>query len=129
MAVMNSLAVVAQIAFVMGMILTGSGAAHAQTMADVSGRYNCAQMTLAGKAVPCIAAMLDLKNDGSFEVRGREGSYMVKGEWVELNGSVLKSRAKIEAGHKIVFRYHTKKGLCEITFERRVAELGKRALG
>ena len=129
MALMKSIGVVARIAFVMGMISAGSGAAHAQTMADVSGRYDCAQMTLAGKTVPCIVATLDLKNDGSFEVRGREGSYMVKGEWVELNGSVLKSRAKIEAGHKIVFRYHTKKGLCEITFERRVAELGKRALG
>jgi hypothetical protein len=106
-----------------------AGAAGQTQTADVSGRYDCAQMKVAGKTVPCIVATLDLKNDGSFEVRGREGNYMVKGEWVELNGSVLKSRAKIEAGHKIVFRYHTKKGLCEITFERRVAELGKRALG
>ena len=114
-------------------VLAGLGLASAavgQTQAaDVSGRYDCAEMKVAGKTVPCIIATLDLKNDGSFEVRGREGSYMVKGEWVELNNSVLKSRAKIEAGHKIVFRYHTKKGLCEITFARRVAELGKRALG
>ena len=129
MALMKRIEVMARIAFALGILLAGSGAAHAQTMADVSGRYDCAPMRLAGKNVACIAAMLDLKNDGSFEVRGREGSYLVKGEWVELNGSVLKSRAKIEAGHKIVFRYHTKKGLCEITFERRVAELGKRALG
>lgn len=118
----------AGIAFLAGLGLASGVAGQAQT-ADVSGRYDCAQMKVAGKTVPCIVATLDLKNDGSFEVRGREGSYLVNGEWVELNGSVLKSRAKIEAGHKIVFRYHTKHGLCEITFERRVAELGKRALG
>jgi hypothetical protein len=53
----------------------------------------------------------------------------VTGNWVELNGAVLKSRAKIEAGHKIVFRFYNKKGLCEMIYERRVAELGKIRLG
>jgi len=79
-------------------------------------------------ALGLVLRALDLKNDGHFEVRGREGSYLVSGEWVELNNSILKSRAKIEAGHRIVFRYYSKRGLCEVTFERRVAELGKRAL-
>ena len=33
---------------------------------------------------------------------------------------------QIEPGHKIVLRYYGKHGLVEMTFERRVAELGKR---
>jgi hypothetical protein len=70
-----------------------------------------------------------LKSDGRFELQGREGEYLVTGNWVELNSAVLKSRAKIEAGHKIVFRFYNKKRLCEMIYERRVAELGKTKLG
>lgn len=99
----------------------------AQTV-DVSGRYECAQAKVAGKVVPCGDALLTLKNDGKFELRGWEGSYLVNGQWVELTDSVVKSRAKIEAGHKIVFRYRGKHGWCEMTYERRVAELGKTSL-
>jgi hypothetical protein len=95
---------------------------------DVSGRYECAHAKVAGKVVPCAAALLTLKNDGKFELRGWEGSYLVNGEWVELTDSVVKSRAKIAAGHKIVFRYHGKHGWCEMIFERRLAELGKTSL-
>jgi len=50
--------------------------------------------------VPCTAPPLSLKSDGKFELQGREGDYLVSGNWVELNGTVLKSRAKREAGHK-----------------------------
>jgi hypothetical protein len=92
---------------------------------DLAGEYECMQAKVAGKVVPCKAAPLSLKSDGHFELQGREGDYLVKGTWVELNGTILKSRAKIEAGHKIVFRFYNKKGLCEMTYERRVAELGK----
>src|ERR1700680_4663830 len=97
--------------------------AKSQTI-DVSGRYECARARVGGKVVPCAAAPLTLK-DGKFELRGWEGSYLVNGEWVELTDSVVKSRAKIAAGHKIVFRYHGKHGWCEMIFERRLAELGK----
>lgn len=92
---------------------------------DVAGQYVCAEAHVAGKTVACTASPLSLKSDGKFELQGREGEYLVNGHWVELNGAVLKSRAKIEAGHKIVFRFHNKKGVCEMIFERRVAELGK----
>jgi hypothetical protein len=102
-------------------------ASHAQTV-TVSGRYQCASATVEGKTVPCSAAPLTLKNDGRFELRGWEGNYLVTGEWVELSDSVVRSRAKIEAGHKIVFRYHGKHGWCEMVFERRVAEMGKTSL-
>lgn len=95
----------------------------------VAGEYVCAEAHVAGKTVPCKAAPLNLKSDGTFELQGREGEYLVSGNWVELNGAVLKSRAKIEAGHKIVFRFYNKKGLCEMIYERRVAELGKTQLG
>jgi hypothetical protein len=103
-------------------------AGHAQTI-NVSGRYQCATAKVQGKVVPCNAAPLTLKNDGKFELRGWEGSYLVMGEWVELSDTIVRSRAKIEPGHKIVFRYHGKHGWCEMVYERRVAELGKTSLG
>lgn len=108
-------------------LLLCSAAARAQS-ANVTGEYECTEAKVAGKAVPCKAAPLSLKSDGRFELQGREGEYLVTGSWVELNGAVLKSRAKIEAGHRIVFRFYNKKGLCEMIYERRVAELGKTKL-
>jgi len=81
-----------------------------------------------GKVIPCVAAPLILKKDGRFELRGWEGSYLVDGEWVELTDSLIKARAKIVPGHKIVIRYVGKHGLVEMTYERRVVELGKTAL-
>jgi hypothetical protein len=101
--------------------------APAQTT-EVAGEYVCAEAHVAGKTVPCKAAPLNLTTDGKFELKGREGEYLVSGNWVELNGAVLKSRAKIEAGHRIVFRFHNKQGLCEMIYERRVAILGKTSL-
>ena len=84
---------------------------------------------LAGKTVACTAAPLNLTTDGKFELERREGEYLVNGSWVELKSRVLKSRAKIEAGHRIIFRFHCKQGMCEMIFERRVAELGNTNLG
>jgi len=105
-----------------------AGVGKAQTV-DVSGRYQCAEAKVRGKVVPCTAAPLTLKNDGKFELRGWEGSYLVNGQWVELSDSAVKSRARIAPGHKIVFRYRGKHGWCEMTYERRLAELGKTSLG
>jgi hypothetical protein len=102
-------------------------AARAQAP-TVSGRYQCATASIQGKAIPCNAAPLTLKNDGRFELRGWEGKYLVTGDWVELSDDVVRSRAKIEPGHKIVFRYRGKHGWCEMVYERRVAELGKTSL-
>jgi hypothetical protein len=99
----------------------------AQTV-DVSGRYQCAKAKVHGKEIPCKAAPLILKNDGRFELRGWEGSYLVNGQWVELSDALIKTRAKIEPGHRIVLRYYGKHGAVEITYERRVADLGKTAL-
>ena len=96
---------------------------------DVAGQYVCSEARVAGKPVPCTAPPLSLKSDGKFELQGREGDYLVSGNWVELDGTVLKSRAKREAGHKIVFRFTNSKGACEMIYERRVAEMGKTKLG
>ena len=96
---------------------------------DVAGQYVCSEAKVAGKPVPCTAPPLSLKSDGKFELQGREGEYLVSGNWVELNGTVLKSRAKREAGHKIVFRFTNSKGSCELIYERRLAEMGKTKLG
>lgn len=95
---------------------------------QIAGEYVCAEARVAGKTVPCKAAPLSLKTDGKFELQGREGDYLVSGNWVELNGRVLKSRAKIAEGHRIVFRFYNKKGLCEMIYERRVVDLGKTQL-
>jgi hypothetical protein len=104
-------------------------AASAKAQSEiVAGQYACKEATVAGKSVPCTVAPLSLKPDGHFELQGREGEYLVSGNWVELNGTILKSRAKIESGHKIVFRFYNKKGLCEMIYERRVTELGKTKL-
>jgi hypothetical protein len=103
-------------------------AVHAQTV-NVSGRYQCASAKVQGRVVPCKAAPLTLRNDGKFELRGWEGNYNVTGSWVELSDTIVRSRAKIEPGHKIVFRYYGKHGWCEMVYERRLAELGKTSLG
>ena len=95
---------------------------------DVSGRYECSAAKLAGKSIKCTAAPLTLRNDGRFELRGWEGTYLVTGEWVEMSDALIKARAKIEPGHKIVLRYYGKHGLVEMTFVRRVADLGKTLL-
>jgi hypothetical protein len=108
-------------------LMLWTGKATAETP-ELAGEYVCVEAQVAGKTVPCNAAPLSLKTDGHFELQGREGEYLVNGSWVELNGTVLKSRAKIEAGHRIVFRFKNKKGLCEMIYERRVAELGKTQL-
>jgi len=113
----------------LGASLLFSGATAKAQSANVTGEYECTEARVAGKPLPCKSAPLSLKSDGRFELQGREGQYLVTGNWVELNGAVLKSRAKIEAGHKIVFRFYNKKGLCEMIYERRVAELGKTKLG
>lgn len=94
----------------------------------VAGDYACVEARVAGKTVPCKGTPLSLKTDGKFQFEGREGEYLVIGSWVELNGRVVKSRAKIEEGHRIVFRFYNKKGLCEMIYERRVVDLGKTQL-
>ena len=104
-----------------------NAALHAQTV-NLSGRYQCSEAKVRGKVIPCTAAPLTLKKDGRFELRGWEGSYLVSGQWVELTDSLIRARAKIEPGHKIVIRYFGKHGLVEMTYERRLAELGKTAL-
>lgn len=96
--------------------------------ATLSGRYECVQVIQHQTVTACTAAPLILKNDGHFALRGWEGSYLVNGQWVELSDSLLKARAKIEPGHKIVLRYVGKNGIVEMVYERRVAELGKTAL-
>lgn len=96
--------------------------------ANVSGRYQCVQAKIRGKVIACNAAPLILKSDGKFELRGWEGNYLVNGQWVELSDSLIRTRAKIEPGHKILLRYYGKHGFVEMTYERRVVELGKTAL-
>src|SRR5258708_26007266 len=85
---------------------------QAQTV-DVSGRYQCAQAKVRGKVIPCKAAPLILKNDGHFELRGWEGSYLVTGGWVGLSDFLIKTPAKSETGQKKLLGYHGKQHVGE----------------
>ena len=102
-------------------------ASHAQS-SNVAGRYQRVEVKNQGRTTACASAPLILKHDGRFELRGWEGSYLVDGNWVELSDSSLKTRAKIEPGHRIVLRYRSSHGLVEMVYERRVADLGKTSL-
>ena len=94
----------------------------------IAGKYECAHVKVHGKLKPCSSAQLTLKNDGRFELRGWEGEYVVSGEYVELSDKSLKSKAKLEPGFKLVFRYHGKNGIVEVTYERRLRAPGGEAL-
>jgi hypothetical protein len=85
-------------------------------------------MKVHGKTAPCEGAPLILKQDGRFEIRGREGGYRVRGDWLILSDSEKTSRARIVPGHRLIFQYPCGASACEVTFERRVADLGKTSL-
>lgn len=99
----------------------------AQT-AGIAGKYQCAQVKEHGKVKPCGSAQLNLKTDGHFELRGWEGDYIVSGEYVELSDKQVKSKAKLEPGYKLVFRYHGKDGIVEVTYQRRQNAPGNETL-
>jgi hypothetical protein len=94
----------------------------------IAGKYQCAHVKVHGKVKACSSAQLTLKNDGRFELRGWEGEYVVSGEYVELSDKSVKSKAKLEPGYKLVFRYHGKDGIVEVTYERRLSAPGGAAL-
>lgn len=94
----------------------------------VAGHYQCTEVRLNGKMAPCKSAPLILKSDGSFEIHGREGQYQVNGHWLLLSDEVKHTKAKLVPGYKIVFRYRYRGGICEVTFQRKFAELGNSSL-
>ena len=95
---------------------------------SIAGKYQCARVKVHGKVKTCSSAQLTLKNDGRFELRGWEGEYVVSGQYVELSDKSVKSKAKLEPGYKLVFRYHGKDGIVEVTYERRLNAPGGEAL-
>jgi hypothetical protein len=127
----QSLGFVTKALVLAGTLFTYGSAVCAQTptRATLAGQYACTEARVGGKSVPCKASPLSLKTDGHFELQGREGEYLINGKWVELDSVAIKSRASIEPGHKIVFRFYNRKVLCEIIYERRLAELGQTHLG
>ncbi len=94
----------------------------------IAGKYQCAQVKVRGKVKPCSSAHLTLKSDGHFELRGWEGDYTVSGSYVELSDKLVKSKAKLEPGYKLVFRYQGKDGIVEVTYERRQSAPGNDSL-
>jgi hypothetical protein len=100
----------------------------ARAQGHVAGRYQCTEVRLSGKTVPCKSAPLILKSDGSFEIHGREGQYQVNGQWLLLSDEVKQTKAKLVSGYRIVFRYRYRGGICQVTFQRKVAELGSSSL-
>jgi len=103
-------------------------AAMSQT-SGIAGKYVCSNVRVHGKTKPCSSASLNLKADGRFELRGWEGSYVVSGSYVELSDATLKSKARLEPGYKLVFRYQGKDGLVEVTYERRLSAPANETLG
>lgn len=95
---------------------------------DIAGKYQCAQVRIHGMVKPCSSAHLTLRSDGHFELRGWEGDYTVSGNYVELSDKLVKSKAKLEPGYKLVFRYHGKDGIVEVTYERRQSAPGNDSL-
>ncbi len=94
----------------------------------IAGKYQCAQVKVHGKVKPCSSAHLTLKSDGHFELRGWEGDYTVSGSYVELSDKLVRSKAKLEPGYKLVFRYQGKEGIVEVTYERRQSAPGNDSL-
>jgi hypothetical protein len=93
-------------------------AAKAQT-SGIAGKYQCTQVKAGGKVKPCSSAQLNLKADGHFELRGWEGDYSVSGAYVELSDKSVKSKARLEPGYRLIFKYQGKDGAVEVTYERR----------
>ena len=109
--------------------LLGLIAPSANAQSDsIAGKYQCAQVKVRGKVKPCASAQLTLKNDGRFELRGWEGEYVVSGEYVELKDKLVRSKAHLEPGFKLVFTYRGKDGLVEVTYERRLSAPGGESL-
>ncbi len=99
-------------------IVISAPAARAQT-SGIAGKYQCTQVRVHGRVKPCSSAQLNLKADGHFELRGWEGDYSVAGAYVELSDKTVKSKAKLEPGYKLIFKYQGKDGVVEVTYERR----------
>lgn len=99
-------------------IVVTSPASKAQT-SGIAGKYQCTKVRVHGKVKSCSSAQLNLKSDGHFELRGWEGDYSVSGSYVELSDKSVKSKAKLEPGYKLIFKYQGKDGVVEVTYERR----------
>ncbi len=95
---------------------------------EVSGQYQCVEARVGGKSVPCRSTPLILKENGRYEIHGRRGSYLITGDWLVLSEEPDRARAKLAPGHRIIFQYPCGKGSCEVTFERRRADLGNTSL-
>jgi len=102
-------------------------ASKAQT-SGIAGKYQCTQVKARGKVKPCSSAQLNLKADGHFELRGWEGDYSVSGAYVELSDKSVKSKARLEPGYKLIFKYQGKDGVVEVTYERRQSAPANEAL-
>jgi len=109
-------------------LIIGVPVSKAQT-SGIAGKYQCTQVRVHGKVKPCSSAQLNLKADGHFELRGWEGDYSVTGKYVELSDKTVKSKAKLEPGYKLIFKYQGKDGVVEVTYERRQSAPANETLG
>jgi len=116
------------LAFAAAVALSAAASACRAQSGGIAGKYECAHVKVHGKVKACSSAQLTLKNDGRFELRGWEGEYVVSGQYVELSDKSVKSKARLEPGYKLVFRYHGKDGIVEVTYERRLNAPGGEAL-
>jgi len=116
------------LAFTAAVALSAAASGCRAQSGGIAGKYECSHVKVHGKVKACSSAQLTLKNDGRFELRGWEGEYVVSGQYVELSDKSVKSKARLEPGYKLVFRYHGKDGIVEVTYERRLNAPGGEAL-
>jgi len=116
------------LAFTAAVALSAAASGCRAQSGGIAGKYECSHVKVHGKVKACSSAQLTLKNDGRFELRGWEGEYVVSGQYVELSDKSVNSKARLEPGYKLVFRYHGKDGIVEVTYERRLNAPGGEAL-
>jgi hypothetical protein len=91
-------------------------AAHAQAG---PGKYRCISVRIDQKSEPCRSPSLTLKNDGSYEIWGENGTYeVVQDHWLVLSHSKRRGLGYIENSGEIIFEYHVGKRLCRVIFEK-----------
>jgi hypothetical protein len=71
------------------------------------------------ESAPCDSPPLVLREDGSYQIWGEEGSYeLVQGRWLILEHSRRRGLGHVVSPREIVFEYRVGDKRCKVTFQR-----------
>ena len=111
--------------FLLILLAGGASAARAQGQdkdqgaGRLSGRYRCVRLEIEKKSAPCDSPPLVLREDGSYQIWGEEGSYeLVQGRWLILEHSRRRGLGHVVSPREIVFEYRVGDKRCKVTFQR-----------